>query len=166
MASNLRIHSIIQESIVDGPGIRMTVFTQGCPHHCPGCHNPQTHDFYGGQLIDVSSVFNQYKENPLLRGITFSGGEPFAQPEALFELGQMVKSVGGTVITYTGYLYEDLLEMGKSNPAILSLLSVSDWLIDGPYVEELRSLELEYRGSSNQRILLKKGDSYEFTERK
>lgn len=164
MASDLRIHSIIQESIVDGPGIRMTVFTQGCPHHCLGCHNPQTHDFYGGQLVDVSSVFNQYKENPLLRGITFSGGEPFMQAQALSELGQMVKSIGGTVISYTGYLYEDLLEMGKKNSAILSLLTVSDWLIDGPYIEELRSLELEYRGSSNQRILLKKGDSYEFTE--
>ena len=153
MDYNLRINSIVSESIVDGPGIRMAVFVQGCPHHCPGCHNPQTHDFDGGHLISVSSVFEQYKENPLLRGITFSGGEPFCQAGALAELGRMIRQSGGTVITYTGYIYEDLLEMAKKNPAISDLLSVTDWLIDGPYVEELRSLDLEYRGSSNQRIL-------------
>jgi len=153
MDYNLRINSIVSESIVDGPGIRMAVFVQGCPHHCPGCHNPQTHDFDGGHLISVSSVFEQYKENPLLRGITFSGGEPFCQAGALAELGRMIRQSGGTVITYTGYIYEDLLEMAKKDPAISGLLSVTDWLIDGPYVEELRSLDLEYRGSSNQRIL-------------
>ena len=153
MDYNLRINSIVSESIVDGPGIRMAVFVQGCPHHCPGCHNPQTHDFDGGHLISVSSVFEQYKENPLLRGITFSGGEPFCQAAALAELGRMIRQSGGTVITYTGYIYEDLLEMAKKDPAISDLLSVTDWLIDGPYVEELRSLDLEYRGSSNQRIL-------------
>ena len=98
MASDLQIHSIVSESIVDGPGIRMAIFVQGCPHHCPGCHNPQTHDFYGGQFIDVSSVFKQYKENPLLRGITFSGGEPFCQAAALAELGALVKQAGGTVV--------------------------------------------------------------------
>ena len=153
MDYNLRINSIVSESIVDGPGIRMAVFVQGCPHHCPGCHNPQTHDFSGGHLISVSSVFEQYKENPLLRGITFSGGEPFCQAGALAELGRMIRQSGGTVITYTGYIYEDLLEMAKEDPAVSDLLSVTDWLIDGPYVEELRSLDLEYRGSSNQRIL-------------
>ena len=153
MGSDLRISSIISESIVDGPGIRMTVFVQGCPHRCPGCHNPQTHDFSGGHLISVSSVFEQYKENPLLRGITFSGGEPFCQAGALAELGRLIRQTGGTVITYTGYLYEDLLAMSENDPEIADLLSVTDWLIDGPYVESLRSLELEYRGSSNQRIL-------------
>ena len=154
MACELNIHSVIQESIVDGPGIRMTVFVQGCPHHCPGCHNPQTHDFKGGHLIDVSSLFEQYKENPLLRGITFSGGEPFCQARPLAALGEMVKNHGGTVITYTGYLYEDLLRISSQDSAIADLLAVTDWLIDGPYIESLRSLELNYRGSSNQRILL------------
>ncbi len=153
MDYNLRIHSIVQESIVDGPGIRMAVFVQGCPHRCPGCHNPQTHDFNGGHLVSVSSVFEQYKENPLLRGITFTGGEPFCQAEALVQLGRLVRQFGGTVITYTGYLYEDLLEMSKDHPEIGDLLSISDWLIDGPYVESLRSLELDFRGSSNQRII-------------
>ena len=153
MDYNLRIHSIVQESIVDGPGIRMAVFVQGCPHRCPGCHNPQTHDFNGGHLVSVSSVFEQYKENPLLRGITFTGGEPFCQAEALVALGRLVRQSGGTVITYTGYLYEDLLEMAKDQPEIGNLLSISDWLIDGPYIESLRSLELDFRGSSNQRII-------------
>ena len=153
MASNLQIHSIVSESIVDGPGMRMAIFVQGCPHHCPGCHNPQTHDFCGGQSIDVSSVFKQYKENPLLRGITFSGGEPFCQAAALAELGVLIKQVGGTVITYSGYTFEQLSEMSKEDPSIASLLSVSDWLIDGPFILELRSLELNYRGSTNQRIL-------------
>ena len=153
MDYNLRIHSIVQESIVDGPGIRMAVFVQGCPHRCPGCHNPQTHDFGGGHLVSVSSVFEQYKENPLLRGITFTGGEPFCQAEALVALGRLVRQSGGTVITYTGYLYEDLLEMAKDHPEIGDLISISDWLIDGPYVESLRSLELDFRGSSNQRII-------------
>ena len=153
MDYNLRIHSIVQESIVDGPGIRMAVFVQGCPHRCPGCHNPQTHDFSGGHLVSVSSVFEQYKENPLLRGITFTGGEPFCQAEALVALGRLVRQSGGTVITYTGYLYEDLLEMAKDHPEIGDLISISDWLIDGPYVESLRSLELDFRGSSNQRII-------------
>ena len=138
---------------MDGPGIRMAVFVQGCPHRCPGCHNPQTHDFDGGHLVSVSSVFEQYIENPLLRGITFTGGEPFCQAEALADLGHLVKQAGGTVVTYTGYLYEDLLEMATDHPEIGELLSVSDWLIDGPYIESLRSLELLYRGSSNQRII-------------
>lgn len=157
MECNLRIHSIIDESIVDGPGMRMTVFVQGCPHHCPGCHNPETHDFNGGHFIEVSSVFSRYKENPLLRGITFSGGEPFCQAKELAMLGKMVKESGGTVITYTGYIYEDLLKMAEQNPDIASLLETSDWLVDGPYIESLRSLELDFRGSSNQRILILHG---------
>ncbi len=153
MECKLRVNAIEQESIVDGPGIRMTVFVQGCPHNCPGCHNPQTHDFHRGHEVTVSSIFNQYAENPLLRGITFSGGEPMCQAQSLAELGKMIKKAGGTVITYTGFLYEDLLKMTEENPGIKDLLSVTDWLIDGPYVEELRSMELDYRGSSNQRII-------------
>ena len=153
MEYNLRIHSIIDESIVDGPGMRMVVFTQGCPHHCPGCHNPETHDFKGGHFMEVSSVFSRYKEDPLLRGITFSGGEPFCQAEALAILGQMIKSIGGSIITYTGYQYEELLHMAEEDHHIKDLLDITDWLIDGPYVESLRSLELDFRGSSNQRII-------------
>ena len=86
MASKLRISGIVPESIVDGPGIRFTVFTQGCPHHCPGCHNPQTHAFDGGRLVDVADLAAQVEENPLLTGVTFSGGEASLHFELLKKL--------------------------------------------------------------------------------
>ncbi|MCD8020880.1 MAG: anaerobic ribonucleoside-triphosphate reductase activating protein [Clostridiales bacterium] len=155
MASNLelRLSGLVEESIVDGPGLRFVVFVQGCPHHCKGCHNPQTHSFTEGYIESVDYIFRQYQENPLLAGITFTGGEPFCQPEPLAALGRMVQAVGGHVMTYTGYVYEDLLEMSKNNPAVSHLLSVTNQLVDGPYVEDLRVLTLPFRGSSNQRII-------------
>lgn len=153
MASKLRLSGIVEESIVDGPGLRFVVFTQGCPHHCPGCHNPQTHSFTDGYLEDIQQIYNQYQENPLLSGITFSGGEPFCQPEPLAKLGHMIHQTGGHIITYTGYVYEELLRMSQSNPAIRDLLEVTDQLIDGPYIQSLRDLTLPFRGSSNQRII-------------
>lgn len=153
MASKLRISGIIEESIVDGPGIRFTVFTQGCPHACKGCHNPGTHDFEGGTEISMEEIISRFKENPLLAGITFSGGEPFCQPESLYELGIKIKALNKNILIYTGYTMEELEEMGKENPAISSLLSITDILIDGPFVEELKDLELQYKGSSNQRII-------------
>ena len=84
----LRLAGTVEDSIVDGPGIRYTIFVQGCPHHCPGCHNPQTHDFAGGYLADPKSLLEEIRKNPLLSGVTFSGGEPFCQPEALVDLGR------------------------------------------------------------------------------
>lgn len=154
MASEIRISGMIDESIVDGPGLRMTVFVQGCPHHCKGCHNPQTHDFDGGEVKSIMEIFESFKENPLLSGITFSGGEPFCQPRPLSRLGQLVKGDGQNVVTYTGYTYEQLLEMSKTDEGVKDLLEVTDILIDGPYVEEKRDLDLKYRGSSNQRIII------------
>ena len=153
MASKIRLSGIVEESIVDGPGLRFVVFVQGCPHHCTGCHNPQTHSFTDGYLDEIDHIFAQYQENPLLSGITFSGGEPFCQPEPLAELGQRVHDAGGHVITYTGYVYEDLLQMAENTPAIRDLLAVTDQLIDGPYIQALRDLTLPFRGSSNQRII-------------
>jgi anaerobic ribonucleoside-triphosphate reductase activating protein len=153
MASKLRIHDIIPESIVDGPGLRYVVFTQGCPHHCKGCHNPQTHPFDGGREISIEEICRDYQVNPLLAGITFSGGEPFCQCQPLWELGQRIHDMGGTVITYTGFLYEDLEEKALTDPDVKGLLSVTDLLVDGPYIEELRSLDLPFRGSSNQRLI-------------
>lgn len=154
MASEIRISGMIDESIVDGPGLRMTVFVQGCPHHCKGCHNPQTHDFDGGEVKSIMEIFESFKENPLLSGITFSGGEPFCQPRPLSRLGQLVKGEGQNVVTYTGYTYEQLLEMSKTDEGVKDLLEVTDILIDGPYVEEKRDLDLKYRGSSNQKIII------------
>ncbi len=154
MASELRVSGIVEESIVDGPGLRYTVFTQGCPHHCPGCHNPQTHDFDGGTMMRIDDIFAQYRENPLLSGITFSGGEPFCQPEPLYALALKVKALGHNVMTYSGYTYEQLLEMAAADEHVRELLSVTDILVDGRYVQELRDLNLKYRGSSNQRVIL------------
>lgn len=153
MECNLRISDIIEDSIVDGPGLRFTIFVQGCPHHCKGCHNPQTHDFDGGRLVTIDELFDRYQKNPLLSGVTFSGGEPFCQPAVLARLGQMVRESGGNIITYTGFIYEDLLDRAKSDPSIRALLDVTDLLIDGPYIEEQRSLELPFRGSENQRLI-------------
>lgn len=144
---------IEEESIVDGPGLRMVIFTQGCPHHCPGCHNPQTHPFEGGTPYTLKSLLKRYGKNPILRGMTFSGGEPFVHAEALAILARAVHEKKGTVVTFTGYTYEALLQKSRSDEAVSRLLEETDLLIDGPYVEALRDLELRFRGSSNQRLL-------------
>ncbi len=151
--NELRISGIVPESIVDGPGIRYTVFVQGCPHHCEGCHNPQTHDFDGGRIVPLDGIVEEIKKNPLLSGVTFSGGEPFCQPEALAELGREIKALHLNLVCYSGFTFEELLELGKKNPAILDLLKLTDILIDGKFVLAEKSLMLKFRGSRNQRIL-------------
>lgn len=153
MEYKLRISGIVEESIVDGPGLRYTLFTQGCPHKCQGCHNPETHSRDGGKMVSIKEVFADFTENPLLAGITFSGGEPFLQAEPLYHLAKMVKENHKSVVVYTGYTLERLEAIAESEPWVSSLLSVTDILVDGPYIEELRDLELLFRGSSNQRII-------------
>ncbi len=147
----LRIAGIQQDSIVDGPGIRFVIFTQGCPHHCPGCHNPQTHDPEGGTEADVREILSQIRENPLASGVTFSGGEPFCQAEALVPLAEGVKGLRKHLTIYTGYLYEQLLE--REDPAVQRLLALADLLVDGPFLIAERDLTLPYRGSKNQRVI-------------
>lgn len=147
----LTIAGVVKESIVDGPGIRYTVFTQGCPHHCPGCHNPQTWAFEGGQPTTAQALFEDFQKDPILKGITFSGGEPFCQPEPLTELAKLVHDAGKDVTIFTGYTYEQLLE--KQDPAVDALLAQCDLLIDGPFVMAQRNLELRFRGSENQRLI-------------
>lgn len=149
----LRLSGIIEESIVDGPGLRFVVFTQGCPHLCPGCHNPKTHAFTGGYMMDIDTIFQQFEENPLLNGITFSGGEPFMQAASLVTLAKKVHSIRKHITVYTGYVFENLLKMAEHNPAITQLLTFTDLLIDGPFLVSQQNLELSFRGSSNQRIL-------------
>lgn len=149
----IRIFGTANDSIVDGPGLRFTVFVQGCPHDCPGCHNPDSHPFDGGEMMDTDALLERIKGNPLLDGVTFSGGEPFCQPLPLYELGKQVKALGLHIMTYTGYTFEHLYENRSKVPGYEELLSVTDVLVDGRFVEELRSLELRFRGSSNQRII-------------
>ena len=152
-ADTLRLCGTEPESIVDGPGFRFVVFVQGCPHHCPGCHNPETHPFAGGYLADVEEIVRQVGEDPLLSGVTFSGGEPFCQAEALAALGRRIRALGKNIVIYSGYTFEELLQMGKKDPAVLALLQLADLLVDGPYLADERDLSLPFRGSRNQRLI-------------
>ncbi|MDR3644550.1 MAG: anaerobic ribonucleoside-triphosphate reductase activating protein [Clostridia bacterium] len=162
--STLRLAGVIRESIVDGPGIRFAVFAQGCPHHCPGCHNPQTWPFEGGSEAEPEKIIGEACENPLLRGITLSGGEPFCQCAAMAELAALAHARGLDVVTYTGYTFERLLEKAKDEPETAELLGQTDLLVDGPFIETLKSYDLLFCGSSNQRVLdlrasLEKGEA-------
>lgn len=149
----IRIAGIINDSIVDGPGIRMTVFVQGCPHGCEGCHNPHTWDFKGGYDMTLGDILGMIKANPLLDGVTFSGGEPFCKADELAELGSEIHSLGLNIITYTGYVFEDLLRDADEVNSYMKLLEVTDILVDGPFILAQRDLELSFRGSANQRII-------------
>ena len=154
----LRIAGTVNESIVDGPGFRYTIFTQGCPHHCEGCHNPQTHDFNGGILVDTDDLFNEIIKDKLLDGVTFSGGDPFCQCKPLIELAKKIRSYNGfitplNIISYTGYTYEYLIANANEENGYMELLKELDYLVDGPFVLAKRSLELKFMGSSNQRFI-------------
>lgn len=153
MKTIIRIAGIIKESIVDGPGIRLVVFAQGCKHKCPGCHNPETHSFNGGTLVTVDSILELAKKNPLLDGITFSGGDPFEQAEAFAVLAQEVKKLNLDIVTYTGYTYEYILENSSRHRGWGALLDKTDILVDGRYEANKRNLLLKFRGSENQRII-------------
>ena len=152
-SSQLRIAGVVKESIVDGPGIRFTIFTQGCNHHCPGCHNPQTHDFDGGNLISIDSVVEQIKKNPLLDGITLSGGEPFEQGEICSRLAQRVHAMKLNVITYSGYTFEELVAGIADKPGWKELLQETDVLVDGRFELARRNILLRFCGSENQRLI-------------
>ncbi len=151
---NIRIAGTVNDSIVDGNGFRFTIFTQGCPHHCKGCHNPQTHSMDGGTLISEEELLDKIKDNPLLDGVTFSGGEPFCQAAALASLGKKIHALGGLdIVTYTGYTFEELTAGFKENPDWKALLEETDILIDGRFDENLKSYDIKFRGSTNQRYL-------------
>ena len=146
----LDLSGIVSDSIVDGPGIRTTFFCQGCPHHCEGCHNPETWDFGCGTTVPVEDLVDVVKSNPLCRGVTFSGGEPFAQAAGFAKLARLLKKEGYEVASYSGYTFEELLEGSEDQKKLLASIDI---LIDGPFVLAERSLELVFRGSRNQRIL-------------
>ena len=164
----LNVSGLISDSIVDGPGIRTTIFSQGCPHHCPGCHNPETWDFGCGTDVEVERLVEIVRSNPLCRGVTFSGGEPFAQPEGFARLARLLKEKGYEVASYTGYTFEELLEGSEAQKDLLRTLDI---LIDGPFLLAEKSLELAFRGSKNQRILdvpksLAAGEAVETTSKR
>ncbi|MBQ3892155.1 MAG: radical SAM protein [Mailhella sp.] len=145
----LRIAGVVEESIVDGPGLRFVLFVQGCPIHCPGCQNPQTWDPRGGTEITCRKVLDKILQDPLVHGVTFSGGEPFEQAQALLPLALALRERGYHLMAFSGHTLEALLTRPECRP----LLEALDMLVDGPFVEAEKSLELRFRGSRNQRVL-------------
>ena len=151
--SVIRLFGLVTDSIVDGPGFRVSIFTQGCPHHCEGCHNPGSHDPAAGKEWTLDEVEKKFTGNPLLDGITLTGGEPFQQPAACAELARRAHQKGLNVWSYSGYTYEKLREMARGDEGVNALLSEIDVLVDGPFRLNERSLELLYCGSKNQRLI-------------
>lgn len=153
MTGKIRIAGLTGESVVDGPGFRLVIFAQGCPHHCRGCHNPDTWDPGEGYEVTAGEILKALDANPLLKGITLSGGEPFLQPVPLAQLAMEVKQRGLDIVVYTGYTWEVLQERAARELAIKRLLEYVDFLVDGPYIDDLRDMSLPFRGSSNQRVI-------------
>ena len=149
----IRIAGVIRQSIVDGPGLRFVVFTQGCPHGCPGCHNPDTHDFAGGYDCAVSKILHEIDRNPLLKGLTLSGGEPFCRAGELLPLARAVRERGKDIWCYSGYRLEELFALSHKDTDVFELLHLLDVLVDGRFVEAEKDLTLRFRGSRNQRVL-------------
>jgi anaerobic ribonucleoside-triphosphate reductase activating protein len=150
----IRVAGLEKESVVDGPGLRFVIFTQGCSHRCPGCHNPGAWDAEGGQEMDTDDIMRQIEEIGLLRGVTLSGGEPFEQAAACALLAEQIKARKLDIITYTGYTFEKLQSIVSEDADIKRLLNATDVLVDGPFIVEERDWDLPYRGSRNQHLVL------------
>ena len=148
----LKIAGVVKESTVDGPGFRYVVFTQGCPHKCEGCHNPETHDFNAGKIVKIDELVEDINRDPLLKGVTISGGDPFVQAGQVCKLLDKINK-DLTVMVYTGFTYEYLLKNSTDENNFLNLLKRTDVLIDGKFVKDLIDENLLYRGSSNQRAI-------------
>ena len=146
----LKLAGLVDDSIVDGPGIRLTVFCQGCHHHCEGCHNPDTWEFDGGDVMEEQQIVQIAKANPLVKGVTFSGGEPFDQAAGFTKFAKLLKKEGYEIASYSGYTFEQLMNGTKEQKELMNNIDI---LIDGPFILSLRNLSLIYRGSSNQRVL-------------
>ncbi len=145
----MRIAGTLEDSITDGPGLRFVVFTQGCPHRCPGCHNPETQPLTGGRELAPEALAAGFGQNPLTAGLTLSGGEPFLQAEACAKLAAAAHAVGWTVWTYSGYPYEEILARADFR----ALLEETDVLVDGPFLASQKRYDLLFRGSANQRLI-------------
>ncbi|MDR2156172.1 MAG: radical SAM protein, partial [Clostridiales Family XIII bacterium] len=150
-AAVIRVAGIVNDSIVDGPGLRLTIFAQGCDKNCAGCHNQAARPLEGGVAYTADSLFEKIRANPLLTGVTFSGGEPLLQAKALFPLAERIAEGKLSLAVYTGDTIEDIF--ARNDPDVLRVLSFADTLIDGPFLLAERSLALPFRGSGNQRIL-------------
>ena len=147
----IRVAGIVKNSITDGPGFRYALFTQGCPHNCFGCHNPESHSFTDGEDFDRKQLLTEILEDKLLDGVTFSGGEPFMQAQELALLASEIKQNSTlNIYCFTGYTWEEIIEQIQTRPGWGDLLQSIDVLIDGRFELALKSLNLRFRGSSNQ----------------
>ena len=151
MENLINVAGTVNDSIVDGVGLRYVLFVQGCPRKCKGCHNADTQPFVEKTLMTPAEIMEQIDSNPLLDGVTFSGGEPMCQAESLVPLAKMIKERGLHLAIYTGYTFEDLC--AKDATCVKELLAYADVLIDGEFIESLRDYTLKFRGSSNQRVI-------------
>ena len=146
---DIRLYGLVNDSIVDGPGFRLAVFTQGCPHDCPGCHNPESHDFNGGYIYSTEEIIKTMKENILLDGVTLTGGDPFCQVEPCLEIAKAAHEAGLNVWAYSGWTYDQLINDEEKS----KLLKECDVLIDGPFILAQRTLDKRFMGSKNQRAV-------------
>lgn len=153
MENKIRLSGITRESVVDGLGFRYVLYAQGCPHRCNGCHNPSTHSFEGGELVDLESILYDIKKHPMLDGLTCSGGECFEKAEQFAKIAKEVKAMGLNVWAYTGYTLEEILQNRDSKKGWLDFIKYIDVLVDGRYQENNKDLSLCFRGSTNQRII-------------
>lgn len=151
ISNEIRLSGVIGESIVDGPGFRYVIFTQGCRKRCFMCHNSETQSLDGGYIERIDRIVNDWRKNPMLQGITISGGEPFLQPEAVLQLIKKAKETNLDVIVYSGYYYHEL--KNYNNKYVNEILETADYLIDGPFEMWNKSLNVLFRGSTNQRII-------------
>jgi len=153
MKIRLAKNELERGSIVDGLGIRAVLWTQGCPHNCLGCHNPETHSYDNGALINTSEIKKQLNSLDIEEGLTLSGGDPFEQIEACLDIAKYSQSIGLNVWCYTGYTYEELMKKSETNPLIIPFLKEIDILKDGRFIQKQKSLETKFRGSKNQRLI-------------
>ncbi|HBC95249.1 MAG TPA: anaerobic ribonucleoside-triphosphate reductase activating protein [Clostridium sp.] len=148
----IRLAGIAYESLVNGPGMRRVFFAQGCRHNCRGCFNPSTHDFSGGELEDTDELIMQVKNNPLITGVTFSGGDPFEQAGEFAYLAEKIERLGLNIWCYTGYTFEYIVG-STQNEQWQSLINNVDVLVDGKFEEDKKDSKLKFKGSGNQRII-------------
>lgn len=145
--STIRVIDIVEGTSVDGPGLRTSIYLAGCRHECPGCHNPQTWDFGAGRDMTVDELLDIVRRADF--DVTFTGGDPMYQAEALLPLARAIKQLGYDIWCYTGFTLEQLAHV----PGATQLLEYIDTLVDGPFILALRDTDLHFRGSSNQRII-------------
>lgn len=166
----MKIAGIKTDSIVDGPGVRLSIYVQGCSHRCIGCHNPETHDPMGGSDISIEQLLAIIAGSSSIDGVTLSGGEPFEQAAAVAALAEAIKRWGFDLVLFSGYTFEQLLTKSMADSNTCSLLHSGSILVDGPFIMAEQDYNLPYRGSRNQRLIdlprsLKSGSAVKWSAR-